>query len=269
LLEAVGPGRFRITDSGQGALDTKPTKINIAFLESNFPQVLEFTKNRSRREGADEEGPVTFNDEEGTWQRRAGVEERIRQNWETLIPNETVRTGALSFLAFAIENADEERNNAWCLRELDHKLRLMTGRLLACEVGRSTMRVSVIGPVSDDVRNVLGVESENDSEFKWIPGGLLITFPIEHAADANNLLKDSLNSFVDLAMARVRRAVSLEEHTPEAVDYVAHHVGRDLPQPVPDVREEEQFDDASDEEDARASREPRVRGRAPIFEPGQ
>ena len=116
---------------------------------------------------------------------------------------------------------------------------------------------------------LLGAESENDSEFKWIPGGLLITFPIEHAADANNLLKDSLNSFVDMAMARVRRAVSLEEHTPEAVDYIAHYVGRDLPQPVPDVRDEEQFDDANDEEDARASREPRVRGRAPIFEPGQ
>jgi hypothetical protein len=269
LLEAVGPGRFRITDSGQGALATKPTKINVAFLESNFPAVLEFTKNRSRREGTDEEPPVTFNDEEGTWQRRPGVEERIRQNWETLIPNESVRTEALGFLAFAIENADEERNDAWYLREMDQKLRLMTGRLLACEVGRSTMRVSVIGPVNDDVRNVLGVESENDSEFKWIPGGLLITFPIEHAADANNLLKDSLNSFVDLAMARVRRAVSLEEHTPEAVDYIAHHVGRDLPQPVPDVREEEQFDDANDEEDERASREPRVRGRAPIFEPGQ
>ena len=141
--------------------------------------MLEFTKNRSRREGADEEPPVTFNDEEGTWQRRAGVEERIRQNWETLIPNESVRTEALGFLAFAIENADEERNNAWYLRETDQKLRLMTGRLLACEVGRSMMRVSVIGPVSDDFRNALGVESENDSEFKWIPGGLLITFPID------------------------------------------------------------------------------------------
>ena len=83
------------------------------------------------------------------------------------------------------------------------------------------MRVSVIGPVSDDVRNALGAEAENDSEFKWIPGGLLITFPIEHAADANNLLRDGLNSFVDMAMARVRSAVSLEDHMPDAVDYVA------------------------------------------------
>ena len=136
----------------------KPTKINVAFLESNFPRVAGVQKDRSSREGTDEEAPVTFNDEEGTWQRRAGVEERIRQNWETLIPNESVRTEALGFLAFAIENADEERNNAWYLRETDQKLRLMTGRLLACEVARSTMRVSVIGPVSDDVRNVLGVE---------------------------------------------------------------------------------------------------------------
>ena len=121
----------------------KPETINVAFLESKFPELLEFSRS-SRRDGTDEEPPVTFNAEEGTWQRRAGVEERIRQNWETLIPNESVRSEALGFLAFAIENADEERNNAWYLRETDQRLRLMTGRLLACEVTRSAMRVSVI-----------------------------------------------------------------------------------------------------------------------------
>ena len=268
LIEAVGLGRFRMTNRGREVMADQPQTINVAFLESKFPELLEFSRS-SRRDGADEEPPVTFNAEKGLWDRRDGVEERLRQNWDALIPNDDVRREALGFLAFAIENADEELNNAWYLRETDQRLRLMTGRLLACEVTRSAMRVSVMGPVSDDVRNALGSESENDSDFKWIPGSLLITFPIEHAAEANNLLKDSLNSFVDLAMARVRRAVSLEEHSPEAVDYVGHTVGRDLPQPVPDVRDEEQFDDATDEEDAPAAREPRVRGRAPIFEPGQ
>ena len=72
-------------------------------------------------------------------------------------------------------------------------------------------------------------------------------------------------------MARVRRRVSLEDHAPEAVAYVASVVGRELPQPEPfaETRESEQLDDASEEDDASASREPRVRGRAPIFEPGQ
>ena len=70
-------------------------------------------------------------------------------------------------------------------------------------------------------------------EFKRIPGGLLLTFPVEHAAEALDLLRDGLNSFVDMAMARVRRSVSLEDHVPEAVVYIASVVGRELPQPDP------------------------------------
>ena len=35
------------------------------------------------------------------------------------------------FLAAAIENADEERSDAWCLRDTGKGLRLMTGRLFA------------------------------------------------------------------------------------------------------------------------------------------
>ena len=41
------------------------------------------------------------------------------------------------------------------------------------------------------------------------------------------------------------------------------------PEPVAETQDSEQLDDASDEDDAGASREPRVRGRAPIFEHGQ
>ena len=133
------------------------------------------------------------------------------------------------------------------------------------------MRVSVIGPIGDDVRGALGAEAEKDEEFKKVPGGLLLTFPVEHAAEALALLKDGLNSFVDMAMARVRRPVSLEDHVPEAVAYIASVVGRELPQPEPvaEAQDSEQLDDASDEDDVGASREPRVRGRAPIFEHGQ
>jgi hypothetical protein len=78
-----------------------------------------------------------------------------------------------------------------------------------------------------------GAETEKDEEFKKVPGGLLLTFPVEHAAEALKLLRDGLNSFVDMAMARVRRAVTLEDHAPEAVDYIASVVGRQLPQPEP------------------------------------
>jgi Mrr N-terminal domain/Protein of unknown function DUF262/Macro domain len=269
LIQSAGLGRFQITDRGRDILDSQPATINVAFLESRFPEVSEFRGNRSRRDVGDEETPAAFNSAEGTWTRRPGAEERIRETLETLIPNEDVRRNALAFLAFAIQNADEERSSAWYLRESEQKLRLMTGRLLACEIARSTMRVGVIGPVSDDVRDALGADAEDDSEFKWIPGGFLITFPIEHTAQATELLKDNFNSFVDMAMARVRRAVSLEDHTPEAVDYIATFIGRELPQPVPDSQDTEPSDDAADEDEATTSREPKIRGRAPIFEPGQ
>ena len=129
-------------------------------------------RRRSRREVADEEPPAIFNAADGTWNQRAGVEERVRKTLELSIPNEATRREALRFLALAIENADEERGNAWYLRETEHGLRLMTGRLLACEIAPSKMRVSVIGPVSEDVRGALGAEAENDGSLSRFPGGL-------------------------------------------------------------------------------------------------
>jgi len=231
----------------------------------------EFRKTRLKGDVTGEEPPAIFNAADGTWNQRAGVEERVRETLELSVPNEAIRRDTLRFLALAIENADEERSNAWYIRETEHGLRLMTGRLLACEIAPSKMRVSVIGPIGDDVRGLLGAETENDDEFKKVPGGLLLTFPIEHAVKALDLLTDGLNSFVDLAMARVRRPVALEDHVPEAVVYIASVVGRGLPQPEPgaETKDSAQLDDASDDDDVGASREPRVRGRAPIFEHGQ
>ena len=270
LLQAVGLGRFQLTDRGRDVLTSRPAAIDIAFLDSRFPEMSEFRKARSRDEVVGEEPPATFNTD-GTWNQRAGVEERIREMMELSIPNEATRRGALHLLALAIDNADEERGDAWCVRETEQGLRVMAGRLLACEVARSKMRVSVIGPVGDDVRGVLGAETEKDEEFKKIPGALLLTFPIEHALEALDLLRDGLNSFVELAMARVRSPVGLEDHVPEAVVYIASVVGRELPQPDPvtEMQDSAQLDDTSDEDDVGPSRQPRVRGRAPIFEHGQ
>ena len=44
------------------------------------------------------------------------------------------------------------------------------------------------GPIGEDVRGALGAEVEKDVEFKWIPGGLILTFPAERAAKAPTLL---------------------------------------------------------------------------------
>src|SRR3989454_12837914 len=57
LLQAVGPGRFQVTDRGKDVLASGPVAIDIAFLESRFPEMSEFRKARSR----DEEPPATFN----------------------------------------------------------------------------------------------------------------------------------------------------------------------------------------------------------------
>ena len=197
-----------------------------------FQNTSEFRKARSTREVADEEPPAIFNAADGTWNQRAGVEERVRKTLELSIPNEAIRREALRFLALAIEIADEERGNAWYVRETEHGLRLMTGRLLACEIAPSKMRVSVIGPIGDDVRGALGAEAEKDWEFKQVPGGLLLTFPVEHAGGSSRTCS-RMGSPASLtsAMARVRRSVSLEDHVPEAVAYIASVVGRELPQP--------------------------------------
>lgn len=271
LLQAVGSGRFQLTDRGRDVLASEPTGIDVAFLETRFSEISDFRKGRSGSEVAGEEPPATFNTADGTWSQRASVEERVREKIERSIPNELMRRAALDFLALAIESADEERSDAWYIRETEHGLRLMTGRLRAFTVRRSKIRVSVIGPVDDDVRGALGAEAEEDSELKQIPGGLILTLPVEHAPEALAMLKDGLDSFIDLAMARVRSSVSLEDHVPEAVAYIGSVIGRELPQPRPvaGVQESDQLDDGADEDDIGASREPRVRGRAPIFEHGQ
>jgi hypothetical protein len=271
LLCAVGRGRFQVTDRGRELLATNPATIDVSFLESRFPEMVEFRSARSTEDATDGDAEATFNEAEGVWSLRPGVQQRIQQKLERSIPDDGIRRAALELLAFVIENADEERGDAWWLRETSHGLALMAGRLLACKVTRSKIRISVVGPIDEDVRTAVGAEPEDDEEFKKIPGGLLLTLPVEHAAQALRLLQDGLNAFVDLAMARVRRAVSLEDHVPEAVAYVASVVGRDLPQPEPSAEAPgtEQEDDLSEDDDAALPREPRVRGRAPIFEHSQ
>ena len=55
LLQAVGPGRFQVTDRGRDVLASRPAAINVAFLESRFPEMSAFRKARSKGEVADEE----------------------------------------------------------------------------------------------------------------------------------------------------------------------------------------------------------------------
>jgi restriction system protein len=93
LIQAVGRGRFELTDRGRDLLATKPDAINIAFLEGHFPEVAEFRKARPKTDG--EDAPAGFSPD-GTWNQREGVEERVRQMMEISIPDDPMRLPALT-----------------------------------------------------------------------------------------------------------------------------------------------------------------------------
>jgi hypothetical protein len=216
----------------------------------------------------DLQSPATFDSSDGTRHQNPSIEECVRKTLERSIPNERARRQALHFLAVAIESADEERSDAWRLSYTGRGLKLVTGRLLACEIAGSRMRVSVLGPVDESILATLEAEVEEE-EFKHVHGAVIVRFHVEQAQSAVPLLRDGLNSFIHKAMARVHRPVNLKRHAPEAIAYVADFLGHELPQPSAVSQEPEQIDGASDEDEAGISREPRVRGRAPIFEHGQ
>jgi hypothetical protein len=188
---------------------------------------------------------------------------------ESWIPDEATRRRALSAVAFAIEIADQERDDAWYVRETPNGLRLMTGRLRACEITPSSARIAVIGPIPEEVRATLGAEIDDDSAFRAIPGGLVLTFPIERLGEQLDQLKHALSGFIELAMARVRQPPGLEDHVPEAVEYIADIVGRELPQPEPTADPSDAEPGELGDEAEVTAREPRIRGRAQIFERGE
>ena len=205
-----------------------------------------------------------------TWPVDPARVAEIRDKIERAIPDENTRLSVLRFLAYAIENADEERSDAWCLRETSRGLALMTGRLLACKVTRGGVKVRVLGPLPPDTASALNGEAIEAEEWKKIPGVVFLILTAEKAKDVLDLLKNPFNQFVDQAMARVRRTVDLDTHVPEAVAYLSGVIGRELPQPEKRAVEpsDEDDDEVGDSEEA-GQREPRVRGRAPIFEHGQ
>lgn len=196
------------------------------------------------------------------------VEARIRSKVERALPDETTRLAALRLLAYAIENADEERSDAWSLQEGKRGIRLFAGRLHVCGIRPRKIQLSVLGPIASDVLTALGLDETDGEPWRFIPGGLFLELPAERAAGALDLLKDPFDKFVNQAMARVRRAVSLENHVQEAVAYVSGAVGRELPQPD-DPPLNDDLDNDADLDDSETRREPKVRGRAPIFEHGQ
>ncbi len=195
---------------------------------------------------------------------------RVRTRVERLVPDPAERQAALELLANAIENAHDERPGGWHVNDGSRRLWLVTGRLAACCINNGTVAMSVMGPISPEIRAALGAEEEENEAWKSILGGLYLRFPVSKAGLAWDLLKDPFDRFVDEAMARMRRRLDPDNHVPEAVDYVGASIGRALPQPdfsAPAPKESEEDDDDVTEETV-ATREPISRGRGPIFDKG-
>jgi hypothetical protein len=262
LIEKVAPKTYRATGLGREWLAEYKRTITVKDLEG-IPGWEEAWKPGKESDvvGTEWEGAVDANP-------LAPAKAHVRAVVERVIPNPTTRQSVIDLLARAIENADEERHDSWCLRERTHGLRLLAGRLYACGFDRKSVHVSVIGPIPESVREALGAEEDHDA-FKTIPGSLILSFPAERSNVAQPLLMGPLDRFIDEAMRRVRRRVTFEHHSDAALEYLEETLGRPLPRPEePDESVKDEGDDEDEEVDT-ASREPRSRGRAPIFEHGQ
>ncbi|MBP8810168.1 MAG: DUF262 domain-containing protein [Kofleriaceae bacterium] len=195
---------------------------------------------------------------------------RIRRKVEKAAPDPVDRRAALELLAYAVDNAHDERPGGWVLENRGGALVLQTGRLYAYRLRGGMVALSVIGPISPEVRAALAAKEEDESEaWKAIPGGLWLKFPASKAGVALDLLRDPFDRFVDAAMARMGRRLDPESHLPEIVTYLAEELGRDVPQPAfeaPAQAGEVDDGDDRDADAAPANHTPDPRGRGPIFD---
>lgn len=263
LIQSAGPGLFTITDAGKDALAKAPPVIDVAFLIREYPAAASFAWISRKAKAGEQES--LYDASTNSWKVRPETLARIRAKVESSLPDPNVRRAVLSLLAFVIENADEERPGGWILRETRRGLRLLTGRLIACDLERSRVRIAVTGPLGDEDRDAIGSVAEDDDSFRSIPSGMLLTVAADRAQVALERLRERINSFVDAAMATIRQPVDLADHCPEAIEYLKGELERGLPQPV---TEEPPVDDLEKSDDEDENHEPIVRGRAPIFELG-
>lgn len=266
LIEKVAPKQYRVTERGRAFLAAHPEEITTRDLEAI--DGWEEAWNADAREGGGaqakdgDDGDSPDTDPEI-------IEARIKRKIERALPEPSIRGAVLEFLAYAVENVDEERSDAWQLRETKRGFELKAGRMLALQIKPNHFGVSVVGPLSPETSSLLGVSKEDEEPWKKVAGGLYLALRPDRVAAHLGLLKDPFAQFVDAAIARVRRDVDLDDHAPEAITYLSKVVGRDLPQPEPRQASEEADEPDTDDDVAELSREPKERGRAAIFELGQ
>lgn len=191
-------------------------------------------------------------------------EQRVQQKIEKALPVPEHRAAVLEFLARAIERADEERADGWYLQETPYGLSLMTGRLEAFRIRLGRIHFSVIGPVEDSLRTELGSEARENEEWRAIPGGIALIVPAASAQLALEKLEVAQRRFIEAAMGRMRKAISLEAHCPAALEWLSREVKRELPKPAV-VAVETSGEPDDEPTDGRESPRVAIRGRPQIF----
>ncbi|MDP3277938.1 MAG: DUF262 domain-containing protein [Deltaproteobacteria bacterium] len=194
----------------------------------------------------------------------ASDEQRLQQKIEKALPMREHRAAALEFLARTIERADEERADGWYLQESANGLSLMTARLEAFRIRPGRIHFSVMGPVEDSLRTELGSETREDEAWRAIPGGIALNVPAASAHLAREKLEVAQRRFIEAAMSRMRKAITLEAHCAAALEWLSREVGRELPKPAVAPLE---LSGEPDEEPADGRESPRIaiRGRPQIF----
>ena len=227
VLEAAGPGRYQITDRGRQLLASNPTSIDVDLLKADSRKWSSFGRSKRLRlrttKGRHRSSTASGSSERGLGPHQTQDRERIARGGCAHRRSEVLR----------IRDRERGRGTGEWLDTPGEIQRASAeyGPPSACDLRKSTFRVAVVGPVSDDVRSALGAEVDNDEEFKAIPGAVLLSFPANRAAVALELLKDGLNTFVDLAMARVEGVSALRITLPKP-SLMSLTVGAICPSPL-------------------------------------
>lgn len=266
LIEKVAPKQYRITERGRAFLAAHPEEITTRDLEAI--DGWEEAWNAEAPGGRNAQAKDSDDDDPSEADPEI-IEARIKRKIERALPEPAIRAAVLEFLAYAVETVDEEGSHAWRMRETRRGFELKAGRMLALQIKPNDFGVSVVGPLSPETSALLGISKENEEPWKLVAGGLYLALRLDRVAAHLDLLKDPFAKFVDVAIARVRREVDLDDHAPEAITYLSKLVGRDLPQPERSQASEEADEPATDDDAPELSREPKERGRAAIFELGQ
>src|SRR5687767_12708042 len=137
LIEKIAPKQYRVTERGRAFLAAHPDDITTRDLEA----IDGWDEAWHAKESDD--GDARDTDPEI-------IEARIKRKIERALPESSIRAAVLDFVAYAVENVDEERSDAWQLRETRRGFELKAGRMLALQIKPNDFGVSVVGPLSPE-----------------------------------------------------------------------------------------------------------------------